>query len=171
MTQPARSGDEFSKETFSEEALTYPEKFELLSVYLDDEATEEEQRLVKHWLSSDLNLQQQYREQLKLRIALRATLSKPSPNQVSTNIANASSLSSRASSKPTKQTLKEPSPKELPPKEPSPKESPPKESQSLQSLGATPELTTVAADSSLLSVGASIRLYPSPPSPQRVLGL
>ncbi len=75
MTQHARAEDEFSKETFLEEVFTDAEKFELLSAYLDDEVTEQEQCLVEHWLSSDFQLQQQYQAQLKLRLAMRAACS------------------------------------------------------------------------------------------------
>jgi anti-sigma factor RsiW len=77
MTQHARSGDEFSKATFSKKAFTDAEKFELLSAYLDDEVTEQEQCLVEHWLSSDLALQQHYQAQLRLRSAMRAVFNEP----------------------------------------------------------------------------------------------
>jgi hypothetical protein len=77
MTQHARSGDEFSKATFSKKAFTDAEKFELLSAYLDDEATEQEQCLVEHWLSSDLALQRHYQAQLRLRSAMRVVFNEP----------------------------------------------------------------------------------------------
>jgi hypothetical protein len=130
MTQPARSGDEFSKETFSKEALTYPEKFELLSAYLDDEVTDEERCLVEHWLSSDLHLQQQYQEQLKLRLAMRAAFGKPNLDDAPTDIADTSQLSSLPSFKPADQISKEP--KSL--------------QQSLQPLSNVTSLTPVPSD-------------------------
>lgn len=78
MTQHARSGDEFSQETFSKKAFTDAEKFELLSAYLDDEVTEQERCWVEHWLSSDLQLQEHYQAQLRLRSAMRAVFDEPS---------------------------------------------------------------------------------------------
>jgi hypothetical protein len=87
MTQRARSGDEFSQETFSKKAFTDAEKFELLSAYLDDEVTEQERRLVEHWLSSDLQLQKHYQAQLRLHSAMRAVFDEPS--QPSSNLFSA----------------------------------------------------------------------------------
>lgn len=48
------------------------EKFEILSAYLDDEASLEECRLVKQWLECDPLFRQQYQAQLRLKIAIRS---------------------------------------------------------------------------------------------------
>lgn len=53
------------------EKFTDEEKFEMLSAYLDDEASESEHCLVEYWLANELTLQQQYQAQLKLRKAMR----------------------------------------------------------------------------------------------------
>jgi anti-sigma factor RsiW len=130
MTQPACSENDFLKETFSQEALTIDEKFELLSAYLDDEVTDEERCLVEHWLSSDLHLQRQYQEQLKLRLAMRAAFGKPSFNDTPADTANSSNLSSNRSSltpaRPVDPLSEEP--------------------QSLQTLSTVTSFTTVPID-------------------------
>ncbi|MEL6471300.1 MAG: hypothetical protein AAFQ74_16360 [Cyanobacteria bacterium J06623_4] len=57
-------------------AYTPDDKFLLLSAFLDDEVTEEERALVIGWINSDPQLQQQYREQMKLREAMKSIASK-----------------------------------------------------------------------------------------------
>ena len=70
MTQSARSEDSSAQNNPSIKVFSQAEKFEILSAYLDNEATEQEQRWIKHWLLSDLQLQQQYYNQLKIRAAI-----------------------------------------------------------------------------------------------------
>lgn len=48
------------------------EKFEILSAYLDDEASEEECRLVEQWLDCDPLFRQQYQAQRQLKVAIRS---------------------------------------------------------------------------------------------------
>lgn len=71
MTQSARFEDSSAQNNLPIKAFSQAEKFEILSAYLDNEATEQEQRWIKHWLLSDLQLQQQYQNQLKIRAAIR----------------------------------------------------------------------------------------------------
>lgn len=47
-------------------------KFELLSAYLDNEASLEDACLVEQWLASDPSLSQQYRAQQKLKAAIQS---------------------------------------------------------------------------------------------------
>ena len=51
--------------------MTSAEKFEILSAYLDNEASDEECLLVKEWLENDPQFQQQYQDQLKIRATIR----------------------------------------------------------------------------------------------------
>ncbi|MGB3296731.1 MAG: hypothetical protein WBA76_00575 [Phormidesmis sp.] len=71
MIQSAQSENNPAKGTF-EKVFSQAEKFDILSAYLDNEATEQEQSWVKHWLLSDSQLQQQYQNQLKIRSAIKA---------------------------------------------------------------------------------------------------
>ena len=48
------------------------EQFEILSAYLDDEASGEECRLVEQWLDCDPSFRQQYQAQRRLRAAIRS---------------------------------------------------------------------------------------------------
>ena len=77
MTQSARFENNSAEHTPLVKAFSQAEKFEILSAYLDDEATEQEQRWVQRWLSSDSHLQQAYQNQLKLRAAIGAILVSP----------------------------------------------------------------------------------------------
>lgn len=52
-------------------SFTDDEKFELLSAFLDNEVSEDEQRLVQHWLKSDPKIRQTYQQQLQLKAALQ----------------------------------------------------------------------------------------------------
>ncbi len=52
--------------------MTSDEKFEILSAYLDDEASQEERRLVEQWIECDPLFRQQYHAQLTLRSAVRS---------------------------------------------------------------------------------------------------
>lgn len=54
------------------------EKFELMSAYLDGEVSDQERRLVEHWLASDPQLPKDYQQQMKLRGAIQ-TLSSDLP--------------------------------------------------------------------------------------------
>lgn len=47
------------------------EKFEILSAYLDNEASEEERALVEQWIKCDPLFQQQYQAQRRLKAAIR----------------------------------------------------------------------------------------------------
>jgi len=72
------SGQDCRREKASSDengALTENEKFELLSVYMDGEASSEEQQQVERWLVSDAGVRQQYNAQLKLSQALKSLLS------------------------------------------------------------------------------------------------
>ncbi|MEL6262487.1 MAG: hypothetical protein AAFS06_16365 [Cyanobacteria bacterium J06631_12] len=72
-----RDADEHDVAASNEgETYTSDEKFLLLSAFLDDEVTEAEQALVIGWINSDPQLQRQYREQMKLREAMRSMASK-----------------------------------------------------------------------------------------------
>ena len=71
MTQSARFEEGADQNNSPIRAFSQFEKFEVLSAYLDDEATEQEQRWIRHWLLSDLQLQQQYQNQLRIRAAIR----------------------------------------------------------------------------------------------------
>lgn len=82
MTQPAYANEPSPKspdlkganqplETPTPEQ-TSEQKFELLSVYIDGECSKQEQALVEHWLASDLQIQQQYQQQIKLQLAMKA---------------------------------------------------------------------------------------------------
>ena len=51
--------------------MTSAEKFEILSAYLDDEASDEERLLVEQWIEQDPQFRQQYQAQLKLKAAIR----------------------------------------------------------------------------------------------------
>ena len=51
--------------------MTSAEKFEILSAYLDNEASDEERRLVEQWIEQDPQFRQQYQAQLKLKAAIR----------------------------------------------------------------------------------------------------
>ncbi len=73
MTQPAYA-NEPSPEQAGQEAYTQDEKCELLSAYIDDECSFQERQLVEHWLASDSQMQQQYRAQLKLQLAIKTFL-------------------------------------------------------------------------------------------------
>ena len=55
--------------------FTTDEKFELLSAYLDNEVTKEEQALVDQWLTSDTEMQKIYQKQLRLKHAIREIFS------------------------------------------------------------------------------------------------
>jgi len=55
--------------------ITRHDRFELLSAYLDEEVTPEEQALVQHWLSSDPVMRSHYQKQLMLRAAIKNLLS------------------------------------------------------------------------------------------------
>lgn len=52
--------------------MTSAEKFEILSAYLDNEASKEDCLLVEQWLETNPQFRQQYQAQLKLRAAIRA---------------------------------------------------------------------------------------------------
>ncbi len=52
--------------------MTSAEKFEFLSAYLDDEASQAERRLVEQWIECDSLFRQQYQAQLRLKSALRS---------------------------------------------------------------------------------------------------
>ncbi|NJK36199.1 MAG: Fis family transcriptional regulator [Oscillatoriales cyanobacterium SM2_2_1] len=54
-----------------------PEQFELLSVYLDQEASPEERQQVEQWLSIDPHFRAVYQQQLRLRQALIALPTPP----------------------------------------------------------------------------------------------
>lgn len=71
MMQIARPGGTPSEDSQPQAAFTIPEKFELLSAYMDDEITEQEKQLVEQWLASDVQMQRQHQAQLKLRLAMR----------------------------------------------------------------------------------------------------
>ena len=47
------------------------ERYELLSAYIDGECSYQERQLVERWLASDVQMQQQYRSQLKLQLAIK----------------------------------------------------------------------------------------------------
>lgn len=51
--------------------MTSAEKFEILSAYLDDEASDEERHLVEQWIEQDPQFRQQYQAQIKLKAAIR----------------------------------------------------------------------------------------------------
>jgi len=86
MTQPAYANEPSSKLSTSgiqtsqnasqpePEAYSQDERYELLSAYMDGECSYQEQQLVEHWLASDLQMQQQYRSQLKLQLAIKTFL-------------------------------------------------------------------------------------------------
>ena len=52
--------------------MTSAEKFEILSAYLDDEASPKERRLVEQWIECDPLFRQQYETQLALKAAVRS---------------------------------------------------------------------------------------------------
>ena len=52
--------------------MTSAEKFEILSAYLDDEASQEERYLVEQWIKCDPLFRHQYQVQLALKSAMRS---------------------------------------------------------------------------------------------------
>lgn len=52
--------------------MTSAKKFEILSAYLDNEASQAERRLVEQWIECDPLFRQQYQAQLLLKSALRS---------------------------------------------------------------------------------------------------
>ena len=48
------------------------EKFEILSAYLDNEASEENRTLVERWIECDPSFRQQYQAQLQIKAAIRS---------------------------------------------------------------------------------------------------
>lgn len=54
-----------------QKAYTQDERCELLSAYIDGECSYPERQLVERWLASDMQMQQQYRSQLKLQLAIK----------------------------------------------------------------------------------------------------
>ncbi len=62
------------------------ERFELLSAYLDDEATSSERYQVEAWLESDEKFAQQYRQMLRIQTSL-PTMSVPSTRQTAESLA------------------------------------------------------------------------------------
>ncbi|MGC1307056.1 MAG: hypothetical protein WA885_07485 [Phormidesmis sp.] len=63
--------DEQTQDKQTQDKQSDDKKFELLSAYLDGEVSEQEYRLVNHWISSNPVIWQQYQEQMKLRQAIR----------------------------------------------------------------------------------------------------
>ena len=65
---------------FDEFMTSSAEKFEILSAFLDNEASPEECRLVEQWIECDPLFRQQYQVQLRLKTAIRSlsTLEKSS---------------------------------------------------------------------------------------------
>jgi anti-sigma factor RsiW len=64
------------------------ERFELLSAYLDGEATVSERQQVEAWLASDRAFQQQYRQMQRMQVAV-AAIPVPSSNRSATQLADA----------------------------------------------------------------------------------
>jgi hypothetical protein len=69
-TQPEANSQMSASSHSPQKAFSVDEKFELMSAYLDNEATEQERTLVEDWLANDPQLFSSYQQQMKLRGAI-----------------------------------------------------------------------------------------------------
>lgn len=69
-TQPEDNSQISASSSSPQEAFSVGEKFELMSAYIDNEASEQERALVEDWLANDPQLLSSYQQQMKLREAI-----------------------------------------------------------------------------------------------------